>query len=139
MKASTLAGAGLKIFINNRILGVCTAFEWEADGGRRPIFGLDQVIAFELAPGASTITGRIEYLRLRLDGGLEGRGIAAPDKQILSEKYISIILVDRLTDAVVLKIDNAAVNNQRGNVTSRSLFKGSFTFTGIGFSTDNNI
>lgn len=130
-KAKALAGAGLKLYINNRLFAIATGFEWRSEGGRRAIYGLDQVNPIELAPSVSTVTGTVECLRIKLDGGLEGRGIVTSDANMLLEKYISIVLIDRLNDTVVFRCENAAVNTQQWKVNSKGLLAGSFTFQGI--------
>lgn len=55
-QAVSISGAGLKLYINNRVFGITTSFEWSSDTSRRPIYGLDQISAFELAPGASSVS-----------------------------------------------------------------------------------
>jgi hypothetical protein len=49
----------------------------------------------------------------------------------LSEKYITITLVDRLTDKVILEVQHAAVDNQEWVADVRGLVRGSFTWEGI--------
>lgn len=138
-QSSALTGASLKLYINNRVFGIVTGFEWTAEDGRRPIFGLDQNVPFELAPGAQTVTGRVDCLRARQDGGLEGKAVVAPDSDLLLEKYISILLVDRLTGSVVFRCQQAAVNTQTWRVETRGVMKGSFTFTGIDWSNESQV
>lgn len=130
-RAISTTGASYKLWINNRIIGIATGFEWTSDPGRRPIYGLDQMQPFELAPGPSTITGRVDCIRVRDDGGLEGRGIAASDRNQTLEKYISIMLIDRVSDKVVFRCDQAAVNSQTWRVEAKGLLRGSFSFSGI--------
>ena len=130
-RAQTVQSASLKILINNRTFGVVTAIEWANDGGRRPIFGLDKITPFELAPGTNSIRGRIDCIATRNDGGLEGRGISTSSSNIMLEKYISIAIVDRVTNKIVFKCDQAAVNSQTWRATARGLYTGSFTFEGI--------
>jgi hypothetical protein len=137
-KSISLAGASLKIFINNRVFGIASSISWESDAGRRAIYGLDQITPFELAPGQNRITGRIECLRIRQDGGLEGRGVTVHDDKQLLEKYISIIVIDRLTDTVVLRVDNAAVNRQSWQVENRNLLRGSFEFEGLTWTSESS-
>lgn len=129
--SQALTGAGLKLYVNNRVFGIVVSFEWSADGGRRAIMGLDQIVPFELAPGGNTVKMKIDCIRIKNDGGLEGRGIAASDHNLLLEKYISIILVDRHTGKTVFKCDRAAVNTQTWRVEARGLMRGSITLEGI--------
>ena len=136
-KANSAVGAGLKLYINNRVFGIATGFEWATNSGRRAIFGLDNVNAIELAPASNSVTGKVDCIRIKLDGGLEGRGIAANDDDILSEKYISIVLVDRLTDSVVFRCDTCAVQQQMWRTEAKNVMRGNFTFIGISWSNEN--
>ncbi len=137
-KAKATIGAGFKLYINNRIFGIATGFEWSSEAGRKAIYGLDSVNPFELAPGANSVRGKVDCIRIRLDGGLEGRGIAAPSngQDILSEKYISIVLVDRLTDTVVFRCDQCAVQSQSWRTDTKNIMRGNFSFLGIEWSNE---
>ncbi len=135
--AKTTTGAAYKLYINNRIFGIATGFEWVTSSGRRPIFGLDNVNAIELAPASNSVSGKIDCVRIRLDGGLEGRGINARDEDIMSEKYISIVLIDRLTDTVVFRCDNAAVQQQSWRVDAKNIMRGNFSFLGIDWTNES--
>lgn len=129
--STTLTGAKLKVFINNRIFGVATGLDYTIDTGRKVTYGIDKVNAFEIAPGQTSIKGRIECVRTHFDGGLEGRGISTAETDILAEKYITIQLVDRLTDKVIIKIHDAVVSRQSWDVKSKELMRGSFEFEGL--------
>lgn len=136
MAAKTLSGPSVKIFINNKLLGFVTGVELKMSSGRRPIYELDSVTPAELAPGPRSVNGVVSVVRIRLDGGLEGRGIAATDRNIMLEKYISITLVDRLTDTVIFKCEEAAVNDQSWAIQSKNIVTGTFTFTGKGWTNE---
>lgn len=138
-QSSALTGASVKLYINNRVFGIVTGFEWTTSDGHRAIMGLDQNTPFELAPGSQTVKGRVDCIRARQDGGLEGRGVAATDFDLLLEKYISILLVDRLTGAVIFRCDQAIVDNQNWRVENKGLMKGSFTFEGLQWSNEASI
>ncbi|WNM70276.1 hypothetical protein [Myxococcus phage Mx1] len=129
----TLRGADLQVYINGRLFAVCTGIRWQADPGRHPIFGIDKYTPFELAPGPSTIRGNIDCLRQRRDGGLEGRGVAAPEHLLLLEKYFSLAVVDRSTDTVILAIEEAAAATQSWQVNAKGDLTGSFSFEGLGW------
>ena len=131
MFQKTITGAALAIYINGKPFGVCTSFSMETNAGRQPIYGLDSVIPYELAPGAQAVTARFTCNRLRNDGGLEGRSIAAPDSKIALEKYIDILVLDRLTGAAVFKINEAAVNNQSWSVSAGGILEGTFEVEGL--------
>ncbi len=77
--------------------------------------------------------------RVRYDGGLEGKGIAASQKDILSEKYIGIVVVDRVTDSVVFQCDRVAVTSQKWSVKSKGILEGSFSFEAIDIKNETEI
>jgi len=134
-----LRGADIKVYINGQPIGVATAVRWEASDGRHAIYGIDQYTPFELAPGQTEIKGTVELVRLRIDGGLEGRGIHAPESKIMLEKYFALALVDRSTDTAILVVDNAAVNQQSWQVMAKGEVTGSFTFEGIGWTNETGL
>jgi hypothetical protein len=137
MKAQSLAGASLKLYINNRPVGIATGFDWTIDYGRTPIFGLDQVTAYELAPGQINVKGRIDCTRIKRDGGLEGRNIVASADNILNEKYINIILIDRDSGSIVFRAELAAIGIQNWRVDPKGILRGSFSF--VGFQVTNEL
>ena len=134
--AQATVGSGVKLYINNRVFGIVTSFEWMLDGGRKAIRGIDQTTPFELAPTNSTLRGTINCVKVRGDGGLEGRAISAIESNVLLEKYISILLVDRLSGDVIFRCDKAAVNSQNWRVGAKELLRGSFTFEGLEWSSE---
>ncbi len=131
MLQKTLAGAALSIYINGIPFGVATGISWQSSAGRRPLHGIDSVLPYELAPGAQSVTVDIECVRLRGDGGLEGRGLAAPDAKVIKEKYIDILVLDRLTGLAIFRIDQAAVNSQSWRVSEKGVLTGNFEIEGM--------
>lgn len=136
-KQKTLAGASLKMLINNTVFGICTNFEFTSAASQRVIAELDSPVGAEIASGLQSVEGRIECLRLRLDGGLEGRGIAPPDEDIMLAKYITITLIDRLSDAIVFQTNKASVDGQTWKTDARGVMRGSFSFKGLGWINEN--
>lgn len=132
----SVRGADVQIFVNGAPLNVAVAVRWQADPGRHAIYGIDQYTPFELAPGQAVIKGTLDIVRQHLDGGVEGRGVAAPERLLLLEKYFSLAVIDRLTDSVLLVIDNASVEGQQWAVSAKGDLTGSFSFVGLGWSNE---
>lgn len=132
-----ISGANAKIYINNRPFGLATSFSVDVDVSREPEYGIDQLEAFELTPGRISVNGQIQYIKRRMDGGLTGRGFAAPLDRLALEKYISITLIDRLTDKIVFKIDRAAISKHSLSGEARSILRGNFVFSGIYFADES--
>lgn len=129
----TLRGADLQIYINGALFANATSVRWQASKGLHEIEAIDQYIPFEIAPGQCKITGSIECTRVRQDGGLQGRGVSAAEHNLMLEKYISLAVVDRSTDTVILAIESALVGDESWNTGATSLLQGSFMFKGLGW------
>lgn len=134
--SKTIAAANVKVFINGKPFGIATAINWTASVGRHAIFGIDNETPFELAPGQRIIQGRMDVVRIRQSGGLEGAGVMAPDDDIMLEKYIQIVVNDRASDDSILNMPKAAADNQNWVAQSKGVVTGSFSFMGIGWSND---
>ena len=136
MQSKSIVGAQLKVYVNNRLFGIATGFTYTINPGRRPIYGLDQIVPFELAPGAYSVKGRLDFNKVRYDGGLEGRGISASQSKILLEKYIGIVVVDRVTGSVIFQAERAAINSQQWNARARDIMTGSCEYEAITWRND---
>lgn len=135
-QTKTLRGSDLQIFINGVLFAVATGIRYQMDTGHRSIMGIDQYTPFEIAPGPCSVKGNIDCTRQYQDGGLEGRGITAPEASVMLEKYFSLAVVDRTSDTVILAIDEAIASNQSWTVTPKGMVTGSFSFEGLAWTTD---
>lgn len=126
-----LRGADVKVFINGKLYPAVTAIRWSTSSGKHTIYGIDQSTPFEIVSGQCAVRGSFEIVRIRQSGGLQGAGIAAPERKILLEKYFSLTVVDRVTDIVILQIDEASVTDENWQSAARALIQGSFSFEGI--------
>ena len=137
MRPKALRAADLQVYINGKLFAIATGLRWSAENGRHAIYGIDQYIPFELAPGTAAIKGTVECIRLRQDGGLEGYGVSAPESKLLFEKYFSLAVVDRSTDTVILAVDEAAIGSQNWQVNAKGELTGNFAFEGKAWSNES--
>lgn len=137
-QSQTLTGLRAKLYINNRLLGIATGVEFVINTGRKPIYGIDQIAPAELAPGQYSITGKIDCVRVS-NGGLEARGVAASQSNLLLEKYINIKIMDRVGNTTIFSCESATVDSQQWRVESRGLMRGSFSFSGLSWSNESEI
>ncbi len=135
-RPQSLRGADLTIMINNQVFGVATSASWESSTGAKAIYGIDQVIPFEIAPGPSSVSGSVNCWRLHDSAGLEGAGVMPVEQQLPRARYFDIQLVDRVTGTVFVWIPKAMAVDQRWQVESKSLVSGSFNFKGIGYANE---
>ena len=134
--SKTLRGADIRVFINGKIYSSIVSVRWSTSNGMHAIMGIDSSTPFELASSTCSVKGTFEILRIRASGGLEGAGISPPEAAVLLGKYFGLTIVDRLSDTVILQVDEAAVVDQNWTISTRSLMSGSFSFEGIGWTNE---
>ena len=135
----SMRGADVKVYINGQVYSPVTGIRWSSSTGRHAIYGIDQATPFELATADASVKGTVDVIRIRNSGGLEKAGIAAPEQKLLLEKYFSITVVDRITDTVILQIDEAAISDQNWQAVSKGIISGSFSFEGIGWTNEADL
>jgi len=135
-KALTLRGAATVLSLNGQKVGYVTAFSYDVDYGKRAIYGIDSPLPQELAPGPQRVTGTMAVVRISGSGGPEGGGLVAPQafamggdgSGVLSEKYIHILLTDRINGMTVFEAERATITRQSWSVSAKGLMTGSLAF-----------
>lgn len=136
MRNATIKAGDLGIYVNGNLFGIVASLQWEQNFNRRAIGGIDSVFPFELAPGQALINGQMSVFHLHNTAALEGIGLSPRDFVVGRERYFSLQVVDRVTDAVVLQIDRCAINTQSWSAEAIGVLRGSFTFMGIGWANE---
>lgn len=131
MRAITLAGPRIKIYINNKPYSVAQQFQCAMDNGDTEIYGIDSIYAQEIAPTRSATSGSIQGLRIGGQGGLQKDGIRDLLKSVLAGPYVSIRVKDRLTGEDIIFIPQARVSNEQHSVTTKGMYRLNFSFRGI--------
>ena len=124
-------GANLVCIINGQKWGAVTGIQYALASPRMQERGLDSMEAAELAPTIVSVSGTIQILMQRNDEGLEGRQVTAGLPYISAEHYFSIMLQDRQSAFIVMRIDYASVENQTWNPIAKGMVQGQFSFTGL--------
>lgn len=132
----TLHGASAKVYINGQPFGIATSVSFNSDEGTHAIYGIDNDLPIELAPGPSNVTGSITCVRTRLSGGLEGRGITAPLSLMQLQKYFSIDVIDRVTQSIIFSSDRCKLVSQNWQIGAKSVISGNFSFLAINYSNE---
>jgi hypothetical protein len=131
MRNKILAGAGVKCMVNGVDWGTVVAVQYTIATPREEDRGVDSLLPFELSPTTAQVTGTIQLLKLRGDGGLEAKDIANPLPYLDTEQYFSIQLHDRQTGAIYLSVANASVESQSWNFAAKATVTGQFAFRGL--------
>ena len=119
-----LTGAQIVVYINGSEYSLVSGASWDVQAARKAIFAVDSPIAYELAPTTIQVMGNLSVYRLIQDGGLEGYGITQFPTDILSEKYVTITMVDSKSDSVLFCANKCAIVSQRWDIPSKGIVKG---------------
>jgi hypothetical protein len=131
-----IVAAQLVVFVNGRMFGEVTAFNFSSATPREEIMAIDSMHAQELAPTTMKLSGAISFLRRHSTGGLEGRGIIAPPEKIPEERYFSLLMLNRRDKTIFFRADECAVMQQSFVAEARGLVTGSFTFMALHWSNE---
>lgn len=126
-------GGELKVYVNNNLLGIVTEMSFRSTNNAKPIYGLDSSEPFEIAETVNHVSGQLTVVRLRGDGGMEGRGLMASPAKVHLEKYSTIYVIHRFTDTVIFACDRARLTDQQWSVSAKGIMTGRVSFEGIGW------
>jgi hypothetical protein len=70
-------------------------------------------------------------------GGLEGAGLTVFADQLPRQKYLKIVVVDRVTDRVVFEVISAVLISQTWQAVPRQLMQGNFTIKALSYTSDS--
>ncbi len=135
-RAKTIVTAGVLLYVNNRPYGQVRSFRFSSQTARNPIYGIDSIDPFELAPTITKVSGSIGLVRTLFDGGAEGAGLTASFEQLPREKYFSIMLIEKASDTVLFRADYCSVTNQNWMFESKEIVRGDVEFEALTWSNE---
>lgn len=136
MQPVTIAGPHLKCYINNTLAGYVTSIQYTVNTAHRKIDAIDNIQSQELAVANYEVSANIGLVSSRILMGLEGAGITTSADKLPILKYLSIVVLDKVTDRIVFEAQKAVVESQSWTVQAKGLLTGQFAIKAIGFSTD---
>lgn len=136
MPSIVLAGAHVVLAVNGRVVGRVVSFRWTRRRSVRRVQGIDQIVASELVPGPVVVAGQIGIIRTRRDGGAEGAGFIPPTPDLTREQYVSLMLRDRTSDTVVVRVDQALIESEGWQAEVKNIISATLSFEGIDLSTE---
>lgn len=136
MLPRVIVAARAVVYINGKLYSKVTGFRWNSSTPLRAIHGIDNPVAYELAPTVARMTGTMALIRTSGDGGLEGPGITAQFADIPRQKYFTLLLLDRATDTVLFRADQCMVSGQSWDLPVKGLMTGTLDFEGIVWSNE---
>lgn len=131
MASYILTGAHIKVYVNNKLYKVAQAVSFDIDYGEVEIYGIDAPYAQEIAGTKVTVRGRIQGLRLKYSGGIQGSDLRPLFTDTAASPYISIRIQDRQSGEDIIFIPQAKISKESHQVGTKSTYKLNFDFTGI--------
>lgn len=135
-RQSLTTGAAVLCYINSKLYGLTTSFQWSSATTRKRIMEVDSVTPAELASTFAIVTGNIGILRQVGNSGIEGAGLTVPVDLLPQEQYFTIMLTERTSDSIIFRADFCSVTNQTWNVPTRGFVTGNVSFEALSWNVD---
>jgi len=132
--SKSVVSANVKVILNNRISGFVNNASWNIDYGIRPIYEIDRVTPREFAPGTYSVKFSLSGLRIIKEYFEDLRLIANPGLNYVLP-YISVAILDRITNEPLLNIRSAMIDSMQQSISSKGIM--SFNLNGMGFTALN--
>lgn len=131
MQSQTIVGAFVKIYIGGVLYPEAQSISWAIDYGEEPIYGVDSTFPQEIRQTRISVQGQVSGIRIKASGGIQSRNARTLIKESLQAPYVSIRIVDRSTDEILLFCPQAKVTNQSQSVQAKGVLQLSFGFKAI--------
>lgn len=122
--------------INSVPFARCSGLTYDVSSPRREVHGIDVLPPVELIPTSLSIHGTVQMYKIHGDGGNEASGLVATWNSMTREKYFSLLVLDRVTDTVLVQVDKCVVTNQSWVIQPKSFVIGTVAFSGFDYSND---
>ena len=126
-----LKGAEVKVYIGGKLYPEAQSLSWTIDYGETEIYGIDSQFPQEIAPTRLSVQGKIDGIRIKLSGGLQGYQARTRINEILQAPYTALRIKDRHSDIDLLWLPQMKVTNESYQIQAKGVVKLSFTFKGI--------
>jgi hypothetical protein len=136
MPSIVLSSAQVVLFVNGNPFGRVNRFAYSIDTPRRKIHTVDSSLPFELATGASNVSGSMGLYRTHLDGAVDVAVMVAPMLELPREKYFNIVLIDLVSQTVIFKADFCSVDSQSWSFEAKNLVSGSVNFSALSYNNE---
>lgn len=126
-----LKGAECKLYLGGKLYGEAQSISYTIDYGETEIYGIDSIFPQEIAPTRMAVQGQVMGLRVKLSGGLQGKGGNVKITERLIAPYISFEIRDRTSDTKIIFIPQVKITNETMQVQAKGTVKLTFSFKGI--------
>jgi hypothetical protein len=128
----TLRGADILVYINGTLYPKVRDISYSIDWGEYEIYGIDDPFPQEIAPGGRVSSrGKINGLKLRSDGNLQGAQIRSLATSLISAPYNSLRIVDRVTKEDIVFWPRLKFKDESWSIPAKRTIQLSFSFIGL--------
>ena len=123
-------------YINSVAFARCCGLSYNCLSPKREIHVIDLLQPVELVPTSLSVHGVIQVYKLHNDGGLEAAGLLATWDNLTKEKYFSLMVLDRFSNAILVQVDNCCLTEQSWNIRPKEYILGTASWSGVNYSND---
>lgn len=131
-----VVSARVLCFINGKLIGRVTSFSWNSLTPHKPARGMDVPYVLELMPTTVSVSFTMGLLRTIADGGAQGAGITVPQSVVSSQKYFTIVLVERNTDTTLFRADYCMAESEGWAIPAKGIMAGTVSGVGVLWTND---
>jgi|ERR1700690_1166620 len=137
-RAKSVVSAGIVVYVNGSPFGRVKSFSWESATPKKPIYAIDALQPFELLSVATKIVCSMTVQRTIGDGGVEGASMTTVFENIPAEKYVTIQLVERVSDTLIFQATYCSVTHQGWDVPEKGVVIGKIDFEALEWNNEFN-
>jgi len=127
-----VCGAHAFVYVNSKPYARVFSISTSTAEAQREVRTVDSLEPAEEIPAGLTARVQMQVYRLHADGGAEGAGLTVPWADAPRAKYASLLVLDRLTDTVLLRCDRAKLTQQAW-LTGKGFVTGTVSFNCMDF------
>jgi hypothetical protein len=136
MRTKIVVSAGVILHLNGKPFGKVKTFQWSSATPRKPQYGLDALVPFELIATPTRLTGRIGLYRTVGDAGAEGANMVALYRDLPREKYYSLALIERASDTTIFEARYCSTLSQTWSAPEKGIVTGDIEFEAIEYNSE---
>lgn len=135
MIRQVISGADVVVYLNNQVYARVAEISFQNMEPAREVQTIDTLLPAEEVPGPVRCRVTMRVYRLRRDGGAQGAGATTTWPDITRQKYAAVLVVDRVTDAVLFRADRCKMVSEDWPI-GRALLVGTLTFQILSWSNE---
>lgn len=127
---ATFNSARAVVIINGSTFGTVQSADWTITYGVKPIYEIDRTVPREIAPTIYNIKFKLSGVKVMAQNFDESGITSAPGTNYI-QPYITLAILDRLTNIPLVYIEAGMIEEFNYNISSKSVMN--FDMSGIGF------